>query len=211
MAGNVEARRGAGRLAHSRTVRAFKSRPINIRRKLPTRGKRNMKKTTKLGAYKPARKRQMAIRRAPLVETYKYQSAPSTNEVQALSRTTAYNMLLNRAFIAAFTQSLDVPNDGLSTAPTFGPTCRGRDIFSKLTSMKLRFDFPENEFAIRQNYTAPQLIHGWIKKTMFQTSDTTPTPAQVQESHFSNMINHLLTQQFNEANDKLDFRDRHRS
>lgn len=211
MPGNVEARRGSGRLAHSRLSRAFKSRPINIRRQLPTRGRRNMKKTTVKGAYKKARKRQMAIRRAPLVETFKYQSAPSTNEVQALSRTTAYNMILNRAFIAAFTQSLDIPDDGLSTIAGKGPTCRGRDIFSKLTSMKLRFSFPENQYAIRGAYTPPQLIHGWIKKTMFKTSDTTPTPAQVQESHFTNEINHILTQQFNEANDRLDFRDRRRS
>lgn len=202
----MEAKRGSGRLGRGRAGGWAKSRPkrAGTKRANP----RNMKKTTQRGAYKPARKKQMAIRRAPLVETYKYQSAPATNEVQALSRTTAYNMILNRAFIAAFTQSLDVPSDGLSTTSAFGPTCRGRDIFSKLTSMKLRFDFPENEYAIRSNYTPPQLIHGWIKKTMFKTSDTTPTPAQVDESHFTNMINQLLTQQFNEANDKLDFRDR---
>ena len=114
---------------------------------------KNMKKTTAKGAYKKSRKAQMSIRRAPIVETLKYQSAPATNEVQALSRTSAYNMILNRAFISAFTQSLDVPNDGLSTTGTFGPTCRGRDVFSKLTSMKLRFSFPENEFAIRMSYT----------------------------------------------------------
>lgn len=202
MAFNKEARGGAGRLGRGKMGRAMKKRAN------PPANKRNMRKTTKKGAYKPARKAQMVIRRAPIVETLKYQSAPSTNEVQALSRTTAYNMILNRAFVAAFTQSLDVPNDGLSTAAVHGPTCRGRDIFSRMTSMKLRFDFPENEYAIRTNYTPPQLIHGWIKKTMFKTSDTTPTPAQVQESHFSNLINQLLTQQFNEANDRLDFRDK---
>lgn len=195
-----EARKGAGRLGRGKMGRAMKKRA----KPNPS----NMRKTTKKGAYKPARKKQMVIRRAPIVETFKYQSAPAANEIQALSRTTAYNMILNRAFIAAFTQSLDVPSDGLSTNDAFGPTCRGRDVFSRLTSMKLRFDFPENEFAIRQNYTPPQLIHGWIKKTMFKTSDTTPTPAQVEESHFSNLINQSLTQQFNEANDKLDFRDK---
>ena len=202
MAGTKEARAGAGRLGRGKMGRAQK------KRAKPPANRKNMRKTTKKGAYKPARKAQMVIRRAPIVETFKYQSAPATNEIQALSRTSAYNMVLNRAFVSAFTQSLDVPSDGLSTTSAFGPTCRGRDIFSRLTSMKLRFDFPENEFAIRTNYTPPQLIHGWIKKTMFKTSDTTPTPAQVQESHFVNLINESLTQQFNEANDKLDFRDR---
>jgi len=181
----------------------------------PAKGKKanpkNMAKTSRKGAYRKKHKNQMVIRRAPIVETLKYQSAPATNEVLPLSRTTAYNMVLNRAFCAAFTQSLDVPSDGLSSAAAFGPTCRGRDVFSKLTSMKLRFDFPENEFAIRANYTPPVLIHGWIKKTMFKTSDTVPTPAQVQESHFSELINDSLTQQFNEANDRLDFRDRRAS
>lgn len=199
---------GSGLLGRGRMGRAQKSRARSNAR----RGTRKyMKKTTSKGAYAKSKKAQMSIRRAPIVETLKYQSAPATNEAQFLSRTVAYNMILNRAFIAGYTQSLDVPNDGLSTSATFGPTVRGRDVFSKLTSMKLRFDFPENEFSIRTNYTPPQLIHGWVKKTMFKTSDTTPTPAQVQESHFSNEINHLLTQQFNEANDRLDFRDRRAS
>ena len=34
---------------------------------------KNMKKTTSKGAYKPERKAQMSIRRAPIVETLKYQ------------------------------------------------------------------------------------------------------------------------------------------
>lgn len=185
--------------ANKRQAMRMKRRPAN---------KKNMKKTTTLGAYKKARKKQMAIRRAPLVETFKYQSAPSTNQNVRLSRTSAYNMLLNDAFCAGYTQGLDIPNDGLSTLVNAGPTCRGRDIFSKLTAMKLRFDFPEDQWSIRDNYTPPTVIHGWVKKTMFKTSDTTPTPANVVRQNFVDMINHELENQFDEANDKLDFRDR---
>lgn len=172
--------------------------------------KKNMKKTTKKGAYKPARKKQMAIRRAPLVETFKYQSAPSSNESIRLSRTIAYNNIMNRAFIAGYLQDLDVPTDGLSTTAgqTYGPTCRGRDIYSKLTAMKMRFEFPENIHSIRTAYQPPIVYHGWIKKTAFRTTAMTPAPTAVNEEFFQNMIDHELLAQYNEANDRLDFVDR---
>ena len=194
-----EARRGKGRLGRGKMGRAQKSRA----------NKKNMRKTTKKGAYKKGAKKMMAIRRAPLVETFKYQSAPATNESQYMSITSAYNNILNRAFVAAFTQSLDIPNDGLSTNSNEGPTCRGRDVFSKLTSMKLRFDFPEDEFMIRDNYTPPTLYHGWIKKTMYKTGMASQeAPAVITEQHFITKIDEALEGQFNEANDKLDFADK---
>lgn len=169
---------------------------------------KNMAKTTKKGAYAKGKKKQMAIRRAPLVETFKYQSAPVSNSNMVLSRTSAYNNVLNQAFCCAYTQGLDVPSDGLSTTVNLGPTCRGRDIYSKLTKTKLRFDFPEDEFLIRDNYTPPTVYHGWIKKTMFKTSKTTPIPGHVTEQTFRDIIDAEMTGQFDEANDKLDFRDR---
>jgi hypothetical protein len=138
------------------------------------RNPKNMAKTSRRGAYKKARKKQMVIRRNPIVETYKYQSAPNTNSLTHLSTTNAFNLILNQSFCCGYTQGLDTPNDGPSTSVNVGPTCRGRDVFSKLTAMKLRFDFPENDFMIRTNYTPPQVIHGWVKKTMFKTSDTDP-------------------------------------
>jgi hypothetical protein len=167
-----------------------------------------MKKTSKVGAYAKNKKKQMAIRRAPLVETYKYQSAPGTNSNFRLDRESAYNQVLNQAFVAAYTQKLDIPNDGLSTTAAYGPSCRGRDIYSKMTATKLRFDFPEDAFSIRDNYTPPTVYWGWIKKTMFKTSDTAVTPALVNQAHFNQLIDEQMKGQFNEANDKLDFRDR---
>lgn len=169
---------------------------------------KNMAKTTRRGAYAKRRKRQMAIRRAPLVETFKYQSAPNTNSVIYLSHTQAFNLILNQAFCCAYTQGLDTPNDGVSTSVNVGPTCRGRDVFSKLTAMKLRFDFPENDNMIRTNYTPPQVIHGWVKKTMFKTSDTDPIPINVTEQTFIDQIKAVMENQFDDANDKLDFVDR---
>lgn len=196
-----EARKGKGRLGRGKMGRWQKGRAKA--------NPKNMKKTGKKGAYKKGAKKQMAIRRAPIVETFKYQSAPVTNESQYLATDSAYNNVLNRAYISAFTQSLDIPNDGLSTNSNEGPTCRGRDVFSKLTSMKLRFDFPEDEFMIRDNYTPPTLIHGWVKKTMFKTgSASQPAPATITETHFITMIDEALEGRFDEANDKLDFADR---
>jgi hypothetical protein len=171
---------------------------------------RKMEKTSRRGAYKPARKKQMAIRRAPLVETFKYQSAPAANESLRLSRTTAYNNIMNRAFIAGYRQSLDVPIDGLSTESndTPGPTCRGRDVYSKLTALKMRFEFPENIHSIRTAYMPPVVYWGWIKQTAFRTTAMTPAPAAVTETFFKELIDNQLLAQFNEANDRLDFTDR---
>lgn len=173
---------------------------------------RPMRRTTKRGAYAPAKKKAMSIRRAPLVETFKYQSAPDTNESLRLSRTIAYNNIMNRAFIAGYVQNLDVPNDGLSTdasiSPFVGPTCRGRDVYSKLTALKMRFEFPENIHSIRTAYQPPIVYWGWIKDTAFRTNAMTPAPAAVNEEFFETMINDQLLAQFNEANDRLDFRDR---
>ena len=178
---------------------------------------KNMKKTTKLGAYAKNRKKQMSIRRGPLVETFKYQSSPSSNESIRLSRTTAYNNIMNRAFIAGYRQSLDVPFDGLSTDATpglgvhvgdlRGPTCRGRDVYSKLTALKMRFEFPENIHSIRTAYMQPIVYWGWIKKTAFRTTAMTPAPSAVTEEFFKDLIDHELQAQFNEANDRLDFVD----
>lgn len=170
--------------------------------------KKNMAKTTRRGAYKPSRKKQMAIRRAPLVETLKYQAYPANNHVSALSRTVAYNNIMNDAFIAGYRQELDIPNDGVSTAAGQGPTVKGRDVYVKLTAMKLKFTFPQNIFSIRTAYAPPEVIHGWVKKTMFKTSLTTPTPVNVTREHFIDEINKSMTAQFNENNDKLDFADR---
>lgn len=182
--------------------------PIARGRRRKSTRKKSMKKTTRKGAYKPARKKQMMIRRAPLVETLKYQSYPANNHVQALSRTVAYNNVMNDAFIAGFRQELDVPNDGVSTSAGQGPTCKGRDVFYKVSAMKLKFTFPQNIFSIRTAYAPPEVIHGWVKKTMFKTSLTVPTPTNVTRQHFIDLINASLTAQFNENNDKLDFADR---
>jgi hypothetical protein len=191
---------------------AIRRKGTYVSRKHRGRRKGAMKKTTKKGAYKPARKKQMAIRRAPLVEGFKYQSAPDTNESFRLSRTVAYNNVMNRAFIAGYVQNLDVPNDGLSTdgtiTPFVGPTCRGRDIYSKMTALKMRFEFPENIHAIRTAYQPPIVYWGWIKKTAFRTNAMTPAPAALTEDFYKTLIDDELLAQYNEANDRLDFTDR---
>lgn len=205
-----ETKRGSGRLGRGKLPRAFKSRPKGPGQKRAN--PKNMKKTTKRGAYAPQKKKQMAIRRAPLVETFKYQSAPSTNESIRLSRTIAYNNIMNRAFIAGYLQDLDVPTDGLSTdaslSPPAGPTCRGRDVYSKMTAMKMRFEFPENIHSIRTAYQPPIVYWGWIKQNAFRTTAMTPAPTAVNEEFFKDLIDNQLLAQFNEANDRLDFRDK---
>ena len=133
-----------------------------------------MKKTTRRGAYAKARKNQMVIRRNPIVETYKYQTIVDGSEdtVQTIHLGLAdpIDMLPVDAFMAGYKQSLDVPRNGLSTSANVGPTCKGRDIFSKMVAMKMKFSFPENDYLIRHPYTPPIVYHGWVKKTLYQTT-----------------------------------------
>lgn len=208
---NMDRPRLPKRRATSHTSRGRKtSDPRKSRAK--QKKKQPMTKTTRKGAYAKNKKKQMSIRRAPLVETFKYQSAPEANETLRLSRTTAYNNIMNRAFIAGYVQNLDVPNDGLSTdgtiTPFVGPTCRGRDIYSKMTAMKMRFEFPENIHSIRTAYQPPIVYWGWIKDNAFRTNAMTPAPSAINEEFFKDLIDHQLLAQFNEANDRLDFRDK---
>lgn len=72
----------------------------------------------------------------------------------------------------------------------------------------MRFEFPENIHAIRTAYQPPIVYWGWIKNTAFRTTRMTPAPLAVNEEFFQNMIDDQLLAQFNEANDRLDFRDR---
>lgn len=175
----------------TRWQRSRRSKPANPK---------NMRKTTQRGAYAKSKKRQMVIRRAPIVETYKYQTCtddvPSVVQHQFLDIADPFNVVPVDSFLAGFKQSLDIPRDGVSTSANVGPTCKGRDIFSKLIGMKLKFEFPENDSLIRSNYVAPIVYHGWIKKTLFQTTNPTrdiiiAQVAQVLEKHFNDKASKL--------------------
>lgn len=106
-----ESRGGAGRLGRrGRNVRAFKSR---------ARPKGNLKKTTKKGAYKPARKKQFQKRRAPFVETHRHSSGYGFPGQPSESRLVLSNVLSSVQLAAI---PVNASPDGGSNAPASGTT-----------------------------------------------------------------------------------------
>ena len=158
-----EARGGAGRLGRGKMGRAMKNRAKPNRK--------YMRKTTKKGAYKPARKKQMVRRRAPIVETKKKVSHgistvimnPRTGagtDVNPYNRDVINPFLTVEPFLEMF-QGLD--EDQMV----------GRSIFAKYLKLKGRVIMPVGN----QSITYPlniKVVHGWLKIPFNRNSETTP-------------------------------------
>ena len=202
---STSTRRSRGRPS-TKTQKVMYGSSTRWQRSRRTPNPKNMAKTSQRGAYAKNKKRQMVIRRAPIVETYKYQTitddTPSVVQEQPLDLADPFNMFPVDAFLAGFKQSLDIPRDGLSTSVNTGPTCKGRDIFSKIIGMKLKFEFPENDAMIRSNYTAPIVYHGWVKKTLFQEGNNITRPIIMAK------ITQVLEKHFNDRASKLEYMDK---
>lgn len=179
------------------------------RRNRPRANPKNMKKTTRRGAYKPRNKKQMVNRRAPLVETKKNIQGkisatfnPQTgngSEQSNFSRTApAYFMDLSAYYMMVRGLEFD--------------QMIGRSIFSKYLTLKGTIDLPDNNESITDPLEF-RVIHGWLKiPTNFNTL-TTPT---MENALLTDMQHHIKTALINGAlplgdrnmTDKLEFPDK---
>lgn len=167
-----------------------------------------MKKTTTKGAYKKPRVRQMAKRRAPLVELKERKKAevslrnasvagvasasyPFTINATNISNTTSFT-LLN---LTPFTRM----SQGLSDSQMIG-----RSVFSKRLRLKCEFQYPEGLDIVAH----PQrtfLICGWVTVPTAFTSETTPTEANATMSDVRTHLIHQLQELYNQKEDSLRF------
>lgn len=164
--------------------------------------KKGMKKA-KSGKYyypkktsKPKNKKAMVVSRAPIVETKKNQSGQSSFH---LSTTTAGQFVALRSFLD---MSQGLQQDDMT----------GKSIFSKYVKMKLKFQFPRDEYAIRKNFRI-QLIHGWMTAP-FALAPTpvghpyAPARDSVTPAELEQIVAARLGSDFNATGDDMAFRDK---
>ncbi len=168
--------------------------------------KGNMRKTTKRGAYKPARKKAMINRRAPFVETksktYEDLQAEYPHILDHLSfteRTTPHRFMNPEVFL--------IHQQGLDEHQVIG-----KSIYAKYLNMKLQFRFPQKAFSVNGlNQIVPitpqdyELIWGWVPNPLQATGQTTPTAPGMTLEDINTHINQRVTDYIDQQKDRLRF------
>ena len=181
--------------------------------------RRNLvRKTTRRGAYKKGKKKQMAIRRAPFVETKR----KTDEEVYAAGffagtgDLDSNDMAPNRTVLEIYdTEHLMLDplsyllwSQGLDQSQHIGQA-----VNLKYTNMKIQVRFPQPSVEVvtgvfqnipeqPMNY---ELIWGYVPSPLQLTGSTTPAANTVTLDNIRNHINHRVTDYFNSRKDKLRF------
>jgi len=167
---------------------------------------KNMKKTTKKGAYKPARKNQMMIRRAPFVETksktyedLQVEYPHILDHLQFTTRTTPTRFMNPEVFL--------IHQQGLDEHQIIGSS-----IYANYMNMKVQVRFPQIAFQtdgvnkivplVPQDY---ELIWGWVPNPLSATGQTTPSAGNMTLFDINTHINQRVTDYVNQQKDRLRF------
>lgn len=176
-------------------------------RRAPVRPKKGaMKKTTKRGAYKKARKKQMMIRRAPFVETksktfedLQVDYPQLLDHLQFTVRTTPHRYMNPEVF--------NIHKQGLGESQIIG-----NSIYAKYLNMKFDIRFPQNGFAVNgQNQVVPlvpqdyELIWGWVPNPIMATGKTSPTAPDMTLDAINSHINQRVDDYIDQQKDRLRF------
>lgn len=175
-----------------------------------------VRKTSRRGAYKKGKKKQMAFRRAPFVET-KRKDDEQVLASGFFSGTGALgSMFPNRTNLTIYdTEHLMLDpysyllwSQGLDQAQHIGQA-----VNLKFTNMKIQVRFPQPSVEyypgskqeipdLPMNY---ELIWGWVPAPLQLTGATTPAANVVTIDDIRNHINHRVTDYVNDKKDKLRF------
>jgi hypothetical protein len=212
----------------SRTVTAPATRLVQKQRGRPRRtGPKYVTKKTKRGAYKRNAKNQMAIRRAPIVET----------KQRVHSDIASINGYLpgNNNLVNPLNFRTLVTDDAFTLLPLLSYyrnshgfnewNVIGHNIFSKYLNLKMQFRFPQDEqmqftddsgpYTVRnkmiEDPTKVYLICGWITQSMNYPINNSPSPSLPAQTNADvDAIEAYITQQlkpyFDDDEDKLQFR-----
>jgi len=177
---------------------------------------KNMKKTTRRGAYAPKQKKQMTIRRAPLVECKKDERFEWNGE-------TGYNIgpgdvwpdYLQFHDLAIGDTAVggnanhnisDIPETWLYRSQGFKQNeMVGDSVFIKYLKMKMEIKLPENDNLIHFPQCQMFLIHGFVKKTISANEFTTPTLTDITRENMVDIVSAQLDEYFNDSNEPLRF------
>ena len=166
---------------------------------------KNMKKTTKRGAYNKNRKKAMMIRRAPLVETKSKTSedlvdqfglTPTTNFYQSQTR----HKHINPDVFTCWKQGTDEAE------------CVGRSVYVKYLKRKIKIRFPQPPFQSsgidKKIPNVPQhleLVWGFVPMPLNLTGHTNPLVYEATLSDINKHINDRVVDFFNDRADFLRF------
>lgn len=170
-----------------------------------------MKKTTAKGAYKKARKKQMVIRRAPMIESKKDERYEWTGKgyIAAGPGLSVYtdNLLFRDLDIGdnptasdpAIPQRVvvDVPHTFMYRTQGFGPTDMiGESVFIKYLKMKFEIKLPSDSGLIHFPQCQMYLVHGFVNKSIDANEFTTPTLTAITRDNISEFVADQVDQYF---------------
>jgi hypothetical protein len=163
---------------------------------------RNMKKTTRKGAYKATRKKQFQIRRAPFVET-----KSKTRE----DLVTQFGLEDRNKFTVSDTQHKHMnPEVFFAWQQGLEETqCIGQSVYVRYLKKKVTVRFPQPSFALSGgiNQIMPflpqryELVWGWIPAPLLLTGNTTPQAFNMTLEQINEYINLKVVDYFNERKD----------
>lgn len=187
---------------------------------------KNMKKTTSKGAYKPNRKKQMVIRRAPVVESKKDERYEWTGKgyIDAGPGLSVYtdNLLFRDLTIGdnpsgadpAVPQHLvgDIPHTFLYRTQGFGATDMvGESVFVKYLKMKFEFKLPADSGLIHFPQCQMYLVHGFVNKSIDANEFTTPTLTALTRANISEYVIDQIDQYFENGNEPMRYQPKGRN
>ena len=187
-----------------------KTQPREKRRGRP-RGSKNLKKTTKKGAYNQGRKKNFQIRRAPFVETKRRvhteiailnsdpDGTPSDNYQQPVNGLSVPN---NDAFTLLDLASYYRNSHGFEDHNVLGDA-----LYSKYLKLKFQMRWPAGTNMI-VNPVKVYLICGWVTQPAGFTNNTTPTDQGATAVDLRAHISNQLKEYFDSRSDYLKFAEK---
>lgn len=186
---------------------------------------KNMKKTTKRGAYKPGRKKQMVIRRAPLVECKKDErydwNGLTFHDQQGGAIGTWSNRLAFRdlAIGDVVPEANNLPNQVVVGIPDtfiyrtqgFGQNeMVGDSVFIKYLKHKVEIKLPEDDGLIHFPQCQMYLVHGFVDKSIDANEHTNPTLANLTRVQYREFIADQVDKYFTNSTEPMRFQPKGR-
>jgi hypothetical protein len=181
---------------------------------------KNLKKTTRKGAYKKPAKRNFQKRRAPFVETKKQEDVTVAIKAKVQSQVVDDTIRLTTAPLTISNGTRAVPGGNAAIANTItmlplysfltmnqglgASDVNGLSVFSKYLKAKVAIEIPSGQRVIKHPCDL-YLVHGWITLPVGSTLHTDPTTDQVTRQYIQTHIQEQLQQYFNQRADKLHF------
>ena len=173
-----------------------------------------LKKTTRKGAYKPARKSNFQKRRAPFVETKAIDDLLVAGKAGVLTNDAGDDTIRNTVNPLTISNGTSSAPNTLTMLPInsfFGmqrgvshSDMVGDNVYARYLKCKLEFELPSNDNIIRHPCDA-YLIHGWVTLPMGLNFYTTPEQGDLTRTQLNAHIKTQVEQYFNQRSDKLQY------